>query len=45
LLVNYVDCRNKKSIRWLRYLGAEMSEPEVYGIEKKLFRMFKFVRK
>jgi hypothetical protein len=45
LLVNYVDVRNKKSIQWLSWLGAEFDEPKPYGIEGKLFRMFKFVRK
>jgi hypothetical protein len=45
ILVNFVDVRNKKSIQWLKWLGAEFDEPKPYGVEGKLFRMFKFVRK
>jgi hypothetical protein len=32
LLVNYVDSRNKKSIRWLKWLGFEIFPAEPAGI-------------
>jgi hypothetical protein len=31
-LVNWVDCRNKLSLRWLQWLGFEIGEPEPWGI-------------
>ena len=31
LLVNYVDARNTRAIRWLKWLGFEFGEPEPYG--------------
>jgi len=34
ILSNYVDARNKKSIRWLKWLGFDISDQPVnYGIE------------
>lgn len=30
-LINYVDCRNKKSIKWLKWLGALLDEARPYG--------------
>jgi hypothetical protein len=45
ILMNWVDVDNKKSIAWLKWLGAEIGEPERYGVENKLFRKFKFSRK
>jgi hypothetical protein len=30
-LYNYVDVRNKKSIEWLKWLGASFLEPKPYG--------------
>lgn len=32
LLVNYVDVRNKKSIRWLRWLGFDIKNPAPFGV-------------
>ena len=31
LLHNYVDSRNVRAVRWLKWLGFEMSEPKPYG--------------
>lgn len=41
-LYNFVDTRNKKTIRWLKYLGAKISEPENYGSENLPFHYFCF---
>lgn len=30
-LLNYVDARNEKSVRWLRRVGFTIREPEPYG--------------
>ena len=40
LIENFVDERNKDSIKWLRFCGADMSEPMEYGPDKMLFRYF-----
>lgn len=39
-LHNHVDCRNETSIRWLKWLGFTMGEPEPYGIFGLPFRRF-----
>ena len=44
-LHNYVSNDNKESIKWLKFCGAKIKEPEVYGKEKKLFRYFSFERR
>lgn len=31
VLENHVDVRNRKSIRWLRWMGFEFAEPKPYG--------------
>lgn len=41
LLQNYVHAENESSIRWLKWLGFEMSEPEPYGVLREMFRLFK----
>lgn len=43
-LENYVSNDNKRSITWLRALGAKLYDPAPYGIEQKLFRKFTFER-
>jgi len=43
-LYNFVDDRNKESIKWLKYLGAKFEEPRPYGKEGKPFRFFSFRR-
>lgn len=43
ILTNYVDKRNTKAIRWLRYLGFQFPQLiEDFGVEKKPF--YEFVR-
>lgn len=39
-MVNYVDERNVRSIRWLEGLGFTFAEPEPYGIHGLPFRRF-----
>lgn len=39
-LYNYVDVRNVDSVRWLELLGFTVGEPEIYGVERRLFRPF-----
>lgn len=41
-LYNWVDDRNKDSIRWLRMCGATVEEPKPYGKEQLPFRYFYF---
>ena len=43
-LYNHVDDRNKKSIKWLKFLGAKIDEPKPYGKDGKDFRYFMFKR-
>lgn len=44
-LHNYVDCRNHKTIAWLKFLGAELKSPVSYGVDSDLFRYFSFTRR
>ena len=44
-LFNYIDVRNKESLLWLKYCGAEFSLTVPYGVEQKPFRYFCFRRK
>lgn len=44
-LFNYIDVRNKESLLWLKYCGAEFSIVVPYGVEQKPFRYFCFRRK
>lgn len=37
---NWVDARNRKAIRWLKWLGFEMGEPEPFGPQGLPFRHF-----
>lgn len=39
-LYNFVDLRNKKAIRWLRWLGFTMEEPAPFGPFNLPFRRF-----
>lgn len=39
-LYNYVWDGNKVSIKWLQWLGFEISEPKPYGISGAPFRYF-----
>lgn len=44
-LLNYVDDENQAAVRWLKWLGFEMGEPEPYGGHGHLFRKFTLSRK
>ena len=44
LLYNFVDARNKESLKWLRWCGAKIYEAKPYGIEKIPFHYFEFRR-
>lgn len=44
-LYNYVDVRNTSSIQWLKFCGAEFSEPVNYGKDQLLFNFFSIERK
>ncbi len=39
-LFNYVDARNKKAIRWLRWLGFKIEDPRPYGVMNLPFHRF-----
>ena len=39
-LVNYVDARNARAIRWLSWLGFEIEEPRGYGPDDLPFHRF-----
>lgn len=40
ILVNYVDARNEKSLRWLAHIGFTIREPVLMGIERRPFHRF-----
>ena len=39
-LFNYVHAENKISIRWLKWLGFSIGEPERYGMNGEIFHRF-----
>jgi hypothetical protein len=43
-LINYVQCENTISIRWLKWLGFTIEEPLPYGVKGKLFHRFNLER-
>lgn len=43
-VMNYVDARNVKAVKWFRWLGFEVSEPEPFGPHGVLFHRFTNVR-
>lgn len=43
-LQNVIDVRNKVSIRWLKWLGFDILEPQPYGPFKMPFHVFKMQR-
>jgi hypothetical protein len=43
-LFNYVDCKNLKTIAWLKLLGAVIYPPEPYGVKGNKFCRFSFRR-
>lgn len=40
LLSNWIDARNTKAIRWLRWLGFTVEAAEEYGFDRKPFHPF-----
>jgi len=44
VLVNCVDARHEKAIRWLRWLGAEIHPAEPYGVAGLPFHFFRVRR-
>jgi hypothetical protein len=44
LLVNFVDARNGASVAWLRRLGFELLPAMPFGVEGRLFHMFRKAR-
>lgn len=45
ILYNYVDVRNKESVKWLRWCGAKMETAMPYGVDQLPFHRFSFGRK
>ena len=43
-LHNWVHVNNKKSIQWLKYIGAKFDEAKPYGLEGEEFHYFNFRR-
>lgn len=39
-VINYVDARNVKAVKWFRWLGFDVSESEPYGPAGALFHRF-----
>lgn len=39
-LENYVDARNQRAIRWLKFLGFQLHEPAPYGVAGLPFHRF-----
>jgi len=39
-LYNYVHSKNEVSIKWLKWIGFILCDPEPYGCEKELFHKF-----
>jgi len=44
-VVNYVDARNTKAVKWFEWLGFEVSDPVPYGVNGELFHAFRTPRK
>ena len=44
-LQNWVDCRNEKAIRWVKWLGFKFDKPAPYGPDGLDFMRFEFRRK
>ena len=43
-LENWVDVRNRRAVRWLRWLGFTMHEPEPHGPYGMMFHRFEMMR-
>lgn len=44
-LCNFVHSDNIDSILWLRFCGANIYDPQPYGLDKSMFRFFEFKRR
>lgn len=42
VLFNFVDARNKITIKWLEWIGAKVGPPKPYGIQGLPFHYFEF---
>jgi hypothetical protein len=40
ILFNFVSVKNKRSIKWLKYLGFKFKDAAPYGFEKEPFHLF-----
>lgn len=43
-LLNYVDARNTRSVRWLRRMGFEIHPAQPYGVAQLPFHLFEMKR-
>ena len=43
-LENYVDARHMDAVRWINWLGFEVSDPEPYGVSQLPFHRFSYER-
>lgn len=43
-LINYVDARNARAIRWLRFMGFALQDPTPYGAFRLPFHRFEMRR-
>ena len=43
-LENFVSCERKRTLKWLKHIGATIETPKPYGIEGRLFHHFYFRR-
>lgn len=43
MVYNFVDVRNKDAIRWLRWMGFTVAEPQPIGVDGEMFHPF-FIR-
>jgi hypothetical protein len=44
LLENHVDARNEKTVKWLKWLGYTIDDPEPFGVEGFPFHRFQMER-
>jgi hypothetical protein len=43
-LINFVDARHKRAIRWIKWLGFEVYPPAPFGFESRPFHRFEYRR-
>lgn len=44
LLLNVIDCRHQKALRWARRLGFQLEAPSPCGVQGRLFQRFAISR-